>query len=140
MSLIKKEDGSVEIVPYDLDSQGPNCSVALTSRLPAKSWGQRSKVVWEKTQSKPLELESGIKKHSFSQPVILPKAAAEVEPSMHQPQRFCGAAALGTPFYQRYGYYKKYGAGGKGARTSAFHNFPNASMPQPKTVYGNFEP
>lgn len=137
MSLIKKPDGSVEIVPYDLDSK---TSLNLTTRLPAKRWGQRSKLVWQKTQSRPMELDGAIKKHSFSQPVILPKAAAEVEPSMHQPQRLCGAAALGRPFYQRYAYYKKYGGAGKGARTSDFHNFPNGSMPQPKTIHSTFQP
>lgn len=133
MSLVTKPDGTHEVVPYDLDCAA---SVSLTTRLPAGRWGQRNKSTWIKTQSRDVDIGHGIKKVCFTQPVILPKYAAEVEPSLHQPQRFAGSAALGTPFYMKYHYYKKFGSAGRGATTSSTHNFPTGSMPQPRTVYG----
>lgn len=140
MSLIPAPSGSTgahQIVPYDMDTPS---AMRLTQRAPMRRWGQRTKSVWLKSQSKVMELDCGIRRCCIAQPVILPACAASVEPSLHQPQRYCGAAALGAPFYQRYGYFKMYGAAGKGAKTAYAHNFPAGSMPAPKTVYGNFVP
>lgn len=136
MSLYVRENGSAEVVPYQLDCAA---STALTKRVITNQWGARQRRVWERTQRSSLELESGIKRVCFTQPVILPRCAAEVEPSLHQPQRLVGNQAMGQPFHMRYAYYRKYGAGGKGAVTSSTHNFPCGSIPQPKSVYGGID-
>ena len=39
------------------------------------------------------------------------------------------------PYHKTYGYYKSYGAAGKGAKTSSWHRFPGGFAPPAKPFY-----
>jgi hypothetical protein len=71
-----------------------------------------------------------------SSSATLPASAIGVDPALRTKSgRSQGGYTTTLPFHKRYGYYRTFGATGRGATSSSTHNFPVGQSPKASRVY-----
>eukprot|EP01006_Ploeotia_vitrea_P015715 TRINITY_DN45902_c0_g1_i1.p1 TRINITY_DN45902_c0_g1~~TRINITY_DN45902_c0_g1_i1.p1 ORF type:complete len:696 (-),score=89.21 TRINITY_DN45902_c0_g1_i1:69-2117(-) len=121
------------------DSMGTERDERAATR---NAWGARGKrhPSRSKTPNTARSSSAQIKNHKPSSRALKAKNQADlpvhtIEYGHHPGGRSQGAFTTTLPYFKQYGYYKKYGAAGCGAKTAATHNFPCGAPPAPTHVY-----
>jgi hypothetical protein len=113
-------------------------SVFLTAQPMFKSWGvrHRNTLTGRKTKKEELFISPSQRSTRAHNEPVLPHSAVHVDPTARPPsQRSQGGYTATPPYWRTYGYYKRFGGAGYGAKTSHHHGFPVGAAPAPETVY-----